>query len=379
MNQVYTYSVGRVDSDAFVVIAGIPLLIYLVGLVFFFRYLKNHPRAAVTGWLLALAMGMWNLSRCLRGPSPLDPSRRTDLDQVLWLAGNVLLPLFAVPLALKLYFKWLGRETTPEENAFGSAGVAAWLRGGNVVCCAGIALCAWQGFGQPLWGMLGLTVAIILAYPLLHTFMQTSPPTASNTEDLSSERERVLKLLEEGKITAAESAELLGALGSTVAPSASPPRSMSMARKIFLVGGGLLFLGFFLPWFSINLGAEVNQFAGKLQQTVPGIGGLNLNSLIPQVNTGTIRVSGGDLSHGLGWLVLLLGLGAAVIPFLNLKLDPFSQSTISLLALSIGGLVLLYLLTQNMRFASVGIVLTIVGYALLAMATFKERQTEAGI
>jgi len=45
-----------------------------------------------------------------------------------------------------------------------------------------------------------------------------------------------------------------------------------------------------------------------------------------------------------------------------------------LVTLGIGSLILIYLLTENLRFVSVGILLGLAGYALQWIGTLKERQ-----
>jgi hypothetical protein len=366
-------------NDMRVFSTGLVLLIYLGGLPCYFKYLRGHPRAAVSAWLPALVIGMWKWRGLLEliAPSYYGNNNTPVADRLVWAAATVMLPLFAAPLLMKLYFKWLCGELTPEENALGAAGARAWLRGGNAICCAGISFCAWQGYGFPLWGIVTLTLLSLLGFPLINTLAQNEPALAPRTDDLSSERERVLKLLENGKITADESAELLAALGSTVRPAPSRGGGLPMVRKSILLGGALLLLGFFLPWFAMNPGNEVNRFADQFQRAVPGLAGMNPNLKLPfEFNTGTVRISGGDLSHGIGWLILLLGLGAAALPFLGVQLEPMSQTTISLVALAVGGIALLYLASQNFRFVSLGLMLTVVAYGILAAATLKERQSQ---
>lgn len=183
------------------------------------------------------------------------------------LGAQTWLVLLLVPLLVKLYRKWVGGHLTAEEQLPGVEGMRAWLRGGNLVCALGIAVCAWAGFAYSFWGVLALTLMGLLAYPVVHTLTQPAtpiPPLLSKADDLSQERERVLRMLEEGKITAEESAELVNALGQTVAPRPPPPPEISPSRKMMLVGVALVLIGFFLPWFSLNPGLELTRLAGRM-------------------------------------------------------------------------------------------------------------------
>jgi hypothetical protein len=209
--------------------------------------------------------------------------------------------------------------------------------------------------------------------------MASAPPqpaTAPPTEDLSNEREKVLQLLEAGKINAEESAELLNALGHTFAPRPQPASEtdLSPQRKIVLLGAGLLLLGFFLPWFAINPGVMMSDMAYQLLlnlgQMMPGMA-------TPQINlsatTGTVQIHAGNLAHGLGWWILALGIGAAVLPFFATNLKAQMQQKVTLAALAIGAFLIIYLMSGALRYASIGVILALAGYALEIVGTLKER------
>lgn len=133
-----------------------------------------------------------------------------------------LLALFLVPFAINLYNKWIGNDLTDVERKPGAEGVRAWLSVGNLVCCFGIALCSWIGFNYSFISLLVVSLCAVLAYPMLNNYSQnTEPERPVFYEDLSKEREKILSLLEQGKITAEECAELLNAL----AASSYPPRN----------------------------------------------------------------------------------------------------------------------------------------------------------
>ena len=289
--------------------------------------------------------------------------------------GTILLSLLIVPFVVRLYRKWIGGDLTDAEKLPGMDGVRAWLGVGNVICAVLLPICAWQVFQVSLPAMFALTFGLLLAYPLFNMASATTQPApVTAPEDLSNEREKVLQLLEAGKINADESAELLNALGQSV-PSRPPPASemeLSSQRKIVLLGAALLLLGFFLPWFSVNPAAVINEMAAKFQQ---GMNQVNLS--IPggtlSLPGATVQVHAGDVAHGLGWWILALGIGAAVLPFFATNLKAQLQKKVILAALAIGVFLLVYLLSNNFRFVSIGVILALAGYALEIVGTLKER------
>jgi hypothetical protein len=287
-----------------------------------------------------------------------------------------LLPFFAVPFVINLYQRWVGNRLSEAEKSAGMDGLRAWLRGGSLICALCIALFACIGYGYSFWGILALTVMALLAYPILNMAATSFQPAPAKVEDLSSDRDRVLRMLDEGKITASESAELLNAIGHT----AQPPRLSAATdagphRKMVLVGLTLLLIGFFLPWFSVNLGDEMNRmFQGMQEQMANHIAAQNPGVTIQMPNTGSIRITGSEIRYGLGWFVLLLGIAAAALPYVANHLALEIQHKARLIILGAGSLILIYLLTENVRFVSVGLLLGLAGYALQWVGTLKERQ-----
>jgi hypothetical protein len=97
------------------------------------------------------------------------------------------------------------------------------------------------------------------------------PPT-----HLGREREKVLEMLESGKITVDESAELLHALGANPTTPEMPRAPMTRAGRLVLCGAGLVLVGFLLPWFSFSPAAELSRTMEDLRATTgfipPGFG-----------------------------------------------------------------------------------------------------------
>jgi hypothetical protein len=194
---------------------------------------------------------------------------------------------------------------------------------------------------------LALPLMALLAFPVLNTALETTSlqNAAPAGDALSPERERVLKMLDDGKITAQESAELLNALAQS-APACAPQRAPAPHRKIVWIGAALLVMGFFLPWFEFSM-----------------------SNMAPYV-------AGGDIAHGFGWCVLFLGIAAAALPFVDADLDSQTCQKTSLVLLGVGAIILIYLFTQNFRFAGIGLVLALAGYALEIIGVLKARKLD---
>jgi hypothetical protein len=278
---------------------------------------------------------------------------RTQLSQLVpgtavepyWVGFAMLLPWVAVPFLAKLYLAWIEGVASDAEKAPGRAGVRAWLRGGNLVCALLISLCLWLGFGYSFLTTLALAVMALLAYPLFNMAAASPESPAPATDPLAPERERVLKMLDDGKITAQESAELLNALAHS-APPRAPQSDPAPHRKLVWIGAALLLIGFFFPWFVLN--------SGGLQEAM----------------------NGGDIPHYFGWCVLFLGIVAATLPFVAANLDSQTCQKICLIALGIGAIILIYLLTNNPRCVGIGLLLGLAGYALEFVGVLKARKLD---
>jgi hypothetical protein len=222
-------------------------------------------------------------------------------------------------------------------------------------------LLAWLAFDYSPGGVAMLGLLALLTYPgLVSIAAYLQAPQAP--EPNASERQRVLTMLDNGKITTSECAELLSALNYGEKPRTS--QAAAAPQKLALIGAALLLIGFFLPWFSFNPQAEANRLAQSLPM------GQNLAGMFNNVVTSqTVRISGGEVQHGLGWLVLLLGVGVAALPYLAVNMSEQTRQRATLAGLVAGAIILLYLITQNLRYVSFGIFLAMIGYGLQLAAT----------
>ena len=80
------------------------------------------------------------------------------------------------------------------------------------------------------------------------------------------------------------------------------------------------------------------------------------------------------MRDSLGWAVLLLGLAAAILPYLAAAtLNSLTRTAFTFIALGVGTIILLYLLTSSVRNVSEGIILAMAGYAAEIAGAVKER------
>jgi hypothetical protein len=282
--------------------------------------------------------------------------------------------LAAIPFLAKLYLTWIAGGVTDAEKAPGMQGIRAWLRGGNIFCAVLISLGIWLGFHVPFLIPTTLALMALLAFPVLHMVMDTSSPQPPVTtgDTLSPDRERVLKMLDDGKITAQESAELLNALAHS-APARPPQPASAPApyRKMVWLGAALVVISFFLPWFGITPGRAMNNF----MRHMPGPASMP-SYFLQQFGDPPVYVAGGDIAHGLGWWVLILGIAAAALPFVAANLDSQTCQKTSLVALGVGAIILIYLFTEGFSYLSIGILLALAGYALEFIGVLKSRKLD---
>ncbi len=290
--------------------------------------------------------------------------------------------VFLTAFALRLWGRWIGESASAEERQPGLPGIRAWFCASNVFVGGMIVLTAWLGYDISALLAVVMVAALLAAYPLIRMESPAAAP-APVAEDLSAEREKIVSMLEAGKLTPEESAELLQALGES---SRSPvrPVPLSGSQRLILIGAALVALGFFLPWFVINPGKEASRMREQVQQQMPfqaeaafGGSGPGMPAGFPfgdgQFKTSSITMTGGDIQRGLGWITLLLAVAAAVIPYVATNLDAATSRTARLLILGIGGLIVVYLVTQNLRFVGVGLIVALSGYTLQIAGAMRER------
>ena len=156
---------------------------------------------------------------------------------------------------------------------------------------------------------------------------------------------------------------------------------MTGGQRLMMTGAALVTVGFFMPWFVVNPGAEATRLMNQMQQSMeaqfggngmPMPGGSNLPNL--SVKTASLSISGGDIGRGFGWAVLAMALIAALLPYLATALEATAVRTVRLLCLGIGALLVVYLLTDNVRYASIGLIIAVGGYVLEIVGMLRDRR-----
>jgi hypothetical protein len=339
------------------------------------RYLEVSIGRAVLILLLSLMAGVGAGLIRVQQEEAATPFRRwtNSPDAERWAAVFAgLLTALAVVFLVQLHSKWIAGRLTEAEKKPGLDGARAWLGAGNIVCVILISLLAWLSFNSSPCGVALLGLLALLAYPVLisaSVHSQTPPP-----EPNAAERQRVLNMLDSGKITASECAELLSALSFSEKPRASRDGA-APPQKLALIGALVLLIGFFLPWFSINPQAEVNRLAKGLPIDLNWMQHSPFGHLSNMVTT---TMSGGDIDHGLGWAVLLVGMAAAALPYFT-SLNEQTRQRATLAGLGVGAIILLYLVTQNLRFVSVGILMAVIGYGLQLAGALQGGRSAIGV
>lgn len=88
-------------------------------------------------------------------------------------------------------------------------------------------------------------------------------------------------------------------------------------------------------------------------------------------------MTGADAKDGLGWIALILAIGVAVLPYVAANVKRHTQQIISFCGLAAGGMILLYLLIQGMRYVSIGLIVVIGGYILEFIGIETDRRGQA--
>ncbi|CAN5186226.1 hypothetical protein BH23VER1_BH23VER1_31120 [soil metagenome] len=354
------------------------LVALLVGGLAYRRYLGitflKGALVALGALLLAGAIGWIYLARSGSLLPGRDPLR---------LVGTpiLLLAMTGVPLALRLYAKWVGDKATPAERSPGVVSVRAWLGFGNLVCVLGVALGLWLAFGYSFWSVLILGFMVLLAYPLMISAGAGSmtPPPAPVSPDLTEERQQVLRMLAAGTIQSDEAADLLRALGETAdaggAAAAGRGRVWTQREKLAVAGAGIILIAFFFPWMSINLGQELERATGAMGMPFPSgvLPGNQASHVAAAALSQSHHIAASDISYGRGWLILGAALVAAWLTLVprpgGLDLPRWAPAA----AWGIGILFVVVLAATGFRHLSSGMLLAIAGYAVLAPGVWHRR------
>lgn len=360
-----------------IAILAVPVILLVSALFWFQNYTAQSRQTAFFAYAGSGLCGIMWIMLPLIFPKTL-PTTDSLSAIIRPMAGSVVF-VFLTAFVLRLLGRWTGGKASAEENQPGLPGVRAWFSAGNVAVGVILVLSLWLGFRFPPLLSAIVIASILAAYPLIRMeSMEASPSPV--TEDLSSEREKILSMLESGRLTADESSELLQALrqSSSDSPHQTP---MTGSRRLMLIGAALVGLGFFMPWIVINPGEEMGRLMGRFDSSMASSFNVRMNFGAEDayhedgLRTPNVSIAGGDIPRGLGWAALALALAAAALPYVTTSLDASAERKIRLLSLGIGGFIILYLLTQNPRFIGIGLIMAMVGYLLEGIGYAQERRT----
>jgi len=352
-------------------VLGIPLLfvilIYLP--LFLLEYLISRLALKLSVLAsLGLALLVCFLGLCLIilpniPHSTLGLTNRTGhfgLGRINHLLVVLLFLVFGIPFLIKIIRKWRGIGLSEAERKPGWDGFKAWFSAGNIVWGLLLVICGYiivAGF----WNAVFIVLILLGIYPALNTLKSTGskegkPREGESREKIASEEtDKILKMLEQGKITAEEASDLLNALAQTHSIHHSSPVALSLSRRLILIGAAVVLLGSFFPWLKVDLG----------KVPMPQMSEMSMVSI----------QNAYDIKHGLGWLVVLFALGIAALPYLNLRMDRQTLQTISFLALGLGSAFLLNVFFSSFRFVSIGLLVVIGGYCLEIAGLIQEKKT----
>lgn len=185
---------------------------------------------------------------------------------------------------------------------------------------------------MPLLLLIFMVPVIIGAIVLLKCACRWACDESVCSED---ERRRILAMVEDGKISTEEGAELLDALGKSTALRAQD--KLSRFDILVMTGSVIVFLGFLLPWTRINIGYQAGYHVGAI-----------------------------------GWAVIVIAVMATIPIFVTPKnmLYKISMMQIFLLLLGVVLVVVLLIQTMNTSYSFCpGLVVCLVGYILMFIAS----------
>ena len=179
----------------------------------------------------------------------------------------------------------------------------------------------------------------------------------------SAERQRTLEMVEQGKITAEEGAELLEALGRSNAMLGQD--KFSRLDMLILAGVAVAVFGFFLPWIKIYI-PNFPQFQSKFMG-----GAVNpLASLVKGVRGLNYVFQSGYNTGAIGWAVLVVAILGAVPVFITPKNFLYKISMLQIFLLVLGGLLVISIMIRVSNSMQIGLPICMVGFVIATAGCF---------
>lgn len=245
------------------------------------------------------------------------------ITSMLWLLGDI--AFFVTALLLLRYaakLKWL---------------TAICL---SVIAATIFSILVLQIFSSPGFavGFVFLLPAVVCGVILIIQFFRWVI-SSDNSSVNTAERDRILKMVEEGKINTEEGTELLDAMGRSSALRGE--KKFGRTDILMLMGATLVVLGFFLPWVYIRRG---------------------------------IYQSGSNVG-AIGWAVLIIGIASVIPIFVTPKNFLYKISMLQIFLNLIGIALVVSLLVQVGGKLGVGLIFCLAGFIieiLAAVVKFKK-------
>lgn len=187
-------------------------------------------------------------------------------------------------------------------------------------------------------GSIFLLPAAVCAVIMIIEFFRWVISGSDNAIVNTAERDRILKMVEEGKINTEEGTELLDAMGRSSALRGE--EKFSRLDMMMLVGVALVVLGFFLPWVYIRM------------QQVHGPFG---------------RVTGyqaGYHAGAMGWAVLIIAIASAIPIFVTPKDFLYKISMLQIFLILIGTILVISILVQAGGQVGTGLIFCLAGFVV---------------
>ena len=235
---------------------------------------------------------------------------------MLWLVGN--LAFFVIVLLVLRYaakLKWL--------TAICLSVIAA-----TIFSILVLQIFSGPGFAVSFVFLLPAAVCAVILIIQFFRWVISSDNASVNT----AQRDRILKMVEEGKINTEEGTELLDAMGRSSALRGE--EKFSRLDMIMLMGGALVVLGFFLPWLYIRWG---------------------------------VYQSGYDVK-AIGWAVLIIGIASVIPIFVTPKNFLYKISMLQIFLNLIGIALVISLLVQIGGKLGAGLIFCLAGFIVETVA-----------
>jgi hypothetical protein len=224
-----------------------------------------------------------------------------------------------------------------------------------------------QSLNRNVIFLCGLPLLIFAAVMVVRVLVRVAPGFLDSMDDggnvNSAERERTLEMVEQGKISAEEGAELLDALGRSSAMLGQD--KFSRMDMLILVGIAITVLGFFLPWVEFSI-TNMAQFQS---QQMAGMGN-PLAAVIKSVHGRNIAYQSGYQIGAIGWAIFVVAVLAVVPVFITPKGFLYKMSMLQMFLVLLDVALVVSLLIRVGGSMSVGLPFCLVGLVLAAVACF---------